>query len=84
MESAIALEKPLFNGVYDAVLLVTAPERQRIERACRRDGTDPEAVRARMALQRFDPMRADAVVNNDQDPEVLRHRTDIALKILSL
>lgn len=84
MESAIALEKPLFNGVYDAVLLVTAPERQRIERACRRDGTDPEAVRARMALQRFDPMRADAVVNNDQDPAALRHRTDIALKVLSL
>lgn len=84
MESAIALQKPLFDDVYDAVLLVTAPEPQRIERACRRDGTDPESVRSRMALQHFDPLQADAVVNNDLDQAALRHRTDIALKVLSL
>ena len=84
MESAIALQKPLFDGVYDAVLLVTAPEAQRLDRACRRDGADREAVLARMAVQAFDPMQADAVVNNDGDLPTLRHRTDIALKVLSL
>lgn len=84
MESAIALEKPLFNGVYDAVLLVTAPESVRLERACRRDGSDPEAVLSRMRTQHFDLSRADAVVNNDLDLSALRRRTDIALKLLSL
>ena len=84
MESAIALDKPLFDGVYDAVLLVTAPEPIRLERACRRDGTGPEAVMARMRAQHFDPLRADGVVNNDLDPDTLRRRTDIVLKLLSL
>ena len=84
MESAIALDKPLFDGVYDSVLLVTAPEALRLERACRRDGAAPEAVLARMRAQRFDPSRADAVVNNDLDLPTLRRRTDIALKLLSL
>ena len=84
LESAIAQQKPLFDGVYDAVLLVTAPDPQRLERACRRDGAQADAIRARMALQYFDPMKADAVVNNDFDLPTLRHRTDIALKVLSL
>lgn len=84
LESAVAQEKPLFDGAYDAVLLVTAPAAQRLERACRRDGSDPESVLARMMAQHFDPMRADAVVNNDLDPDMLRRRTDIALKLLSL
>ena len=84
MESAIALDKPLFDGEFDAVLLVTAPEVQRLERACRRDGTDPETVRSRMRTQRYDLSRVGAVVNNDADRTALRHRTDIALKLLSL
>ena len=84
LESAIAQDRPLFDGVYDAVLLVTAPESQRLERACRRDDSAPDAVLARMKAQHFDPARADAVVNNDLDLATLRHRTDIALKLLSL
>lgn len=84
MESAIALDKPLFDGAYDAVLLVTAPEAIRLERACRRDGSGPEAVLARMRAQHFDPRRADVVVNNDLDLPALHYRTDIALKLLSL
>ena len=84
LESAIAQQKPLFDDAYDAVLLVTAPETQRLERASRRDGADPEAIRSRMAFQRFDPMMADVVVNNDLDPATMRYRTDLALKILSL
>ncbi|MBO7641314.1 MAG: dephospho-CoA kinase [Bacteroidales bacterium] len=84
LESAIATSKPLFDDVYDAVLLVTAPEQQRLERACRRDKASEEAVRRRMAAQHFDLLRADAVVNNDQGRDALRERTDIALKVLSL
>ena len=84
MESAIALDKPLFDGEFDAVLLVTAPEVQRLERACRRDGTDPETVRSRMRTQRYDLSRVGAVVNNDAGRTALRQRTDIALKLLSL
>lgn len=84
IESAIALEKPLFDAAYDAVLLVTAPDAMRLERACRRDGSEPAAVLARMRRQHFDLSRVDAVVNNDLDMATLRHRTDIAIKILSL
>ncbi|MBO6082815.1 MAG: dephospho-CoA kinase [Bacteroidales bacterium] len=84
LESAIATNKPLFDDVYDAVLLVTAPEAQRLERACLRDNASEEAVRRRMAAQPFDLLRADAVVNNDQGLDALRARTDIALKVLSL
>lgn len=84
IESAIALEKPLFDAAYDAVLLVTAPDAMRLARACRRDGSEPAAVLARMRRQHFDLSRVDAVVNNDLDMATLRHRTDIAIKILSL
>lgn len=82
MESAIAQEKPLFAGVFDAVVLVTAPEVIRLERACRRDNSDPEAVLRRIRNQRFDPMKADAVINNDLSVEELRRRTDLAMGIV--
>ena len=84
MESAIALSKPLFDGLYDRVLLVTAPDPVRMERALQRPGASPARVRARMNLQQFDLLRADAVINNDGDRKTLRERTDIAVKMLNL
>lgn len=84
MESAIVLEKPLFDGVFDAVVLVDAPLEVCVARAARRDGASEEAVRLRASRQHFDMSRVDAVIINDCDLSTLRIRTDIAFKLLSL
>jgi len=82
MESAIAAGLPLFAGVFDAVILVDAPEDVRLERACRRDGAARDAVLARIRAQRFDPASADAVIVNDGSLEELAGRADSALEKL--
>ena len=53
LESAILYEAGLENAV-DRVVAVLAPVELRVERACRRDGADPEAVRRRIAAQMDD------------------------------
>ncbi len=52
-ESATVLEKPQFAGFGDKVILVDAPFDLRLERACRRDGADRDAVLARMKGQKL-------------------------------
>lgn len=84
MESAIAMEKPLFDGTYDRVVLVDAPLQMRVERAAKRDSADPEAIIARVKAQVFDISKVDAVINNDLDLDTLAQRTDIAFKLLYL
>lgn len=64
VESAVALDKPQFDGLYDGVLLVTAPYGLRAQR-------NPKAAE-RDALQRFDPARADLTVDNDGTKEELQ------------
>ncbi len=66
LESAILYEAGLENAV-DRVVAVLAPEELRVERACRRDGADPESVRRRIAAQADDDMlcrRADFTLVN--------------------
>ena len=63
IESAIALEKPQFDGLYDKVLLVTAPYEVRVQR-------NPKAAE-RDALQSFDPARADWTLENEGTKEEL-------------
>lgn len=53
LESAILYESG-FDSVVDRVVAVLAPMQVRIERTCRRDGADEEAVRRRMAAQMSD------------------------------
>lgn len=53
VETAILFESGLDADV-DAVLLVYAPEKLRVERAMRRDGADEASVRRRMENQRKD------------------------------
>lgn len=67
LESAILFESG-FRDVVDAVLSVEAPEALRLQRACLRDSSTPEQIRARMARQLTDAerrLRADVVVCND-------------------
>ena len=64
VESAIALDKPQFDGLYDEVVLVTAPYDVRVQR-------NPKAAQ-RDALQAFDPARIDHTVDNGTTLEELQ------------
>lgn len=76
MESAIALSKPLFDGEYDRVLLVEAPEEVRIARIMARDGVSREAALARMSVQAFDLSKVDFILGNDGSLADLSRRLD--------
>lgn len=89
-ESATVLEKPQFEGFGDKIILVDAPFEVRLERACRRDGADPEKVLARMHNQKLmnelsaggeDP-RIDCRIVNDCSLDDLVCRTKIAINSL--
>lgn len=89
-ESATVLEKSQFEGFGDKIILVDAPFEVRLERACRRDGADPEKVLARMQNQKLmnelsacgeDP-RIDCRIVNDCSLDELVCRTKIAINSL--
>ena len=63
VESAIALDKPQFDGLYDEVLLVSAPLEVRTRR-------NPK-VAERDALQTFDPARIHYTLPNEGTQEEL-------------
>lgn len=71
LESAIILDKPEILSSVDNVVLVDAPLQTRLQRACARDGSDPADVLRRMAAQRLDLSKVDAVIRNDGSPEEL-------------
>ena len=64
LESAIILSKPIFDGIADGVVAVTAPDDVRMERLISRGLTEEDA-RHRMASQSIDLSRAGAVIHND-------------------
>ena len=77
LESAIILSKPLFDGLYDTVVLVYAPEEQRISRVLARNpGLSAEAVRRRIAAQSLDFARADYLLINDATPSALNSQVE--------
>lgn len=89
-ESATVLEKPQFEGFGDKIVLVDAPFEVRLERACRRDGADPEKVLARMHNQKLmnelsaggEDSRIDCRIVNDCPLDELVCRTKIAINSL--
>ena len=74
-ESAIALSKPQFQGLWDEVILVTAPLKLRLSRAAARDGVALETVRKRAAVQDI-PQKADYVIVNNGTREELEARVE--------
>ena len=77
LESAIILSKPLFDGLYDTVVLVYAPEEQRISRVLARNpGLSVDAVRRRIVAQPHDFARADYLLINDATPSALRSQVE--------
>ena len=68
-ESAIALEKPIFNGLWDKVWLVRAPLEQRLER-------NPKTA-ARLASQaEISDEQVDVIIENDSSLEELHDKVD--------
>lgn len=72
VESAVALGKPVFDGLWDEVLLVTADRGLRFGRNV--------SAAARDGLQNFDPDRIDYTIENNGTLEQLRSETDKYLK----
>ena len=71
LESAVILSKPVFDGVGDVVVLVSAPEEVRLKRVMARDGADEARVRSRMAAQAIPMDRVQLVIDNNGSPELL-------------
>ena len=74
VESAVALSKPSFDGVFDSVVTVIAPVRERLRR-------NP-LVADRAVLQKFDLLRADYIIENNSTLEALEDEVDKYLKTL--
>lgn len=74
IESAIALGKPLFDPLYDNVLLVTAGRSLRLSR-------NP-AVAQRDGIQSFDASKIDYTIRNSSSKEALDKKIDKYLKQL--
>ena len=74
LESAILLEHRQYDGLYDIVLLVSAPQEVRVARVMARDGATREAVLQRMNAQWSDGQRrarADYEIINDGEQPLL-------------
>ena len=69
IESAIALDKPIFADLFDEVILVVAPLELRLRR-------NPKAAERIHAQPPIDPGRADHIIVNDGDLESLYRKTD--------
>lgn len=78
MESALVLDKPIFRGIADRIILVEAPLELRIARAAARDGASPEAILARIASQTptSQALPVDAVIPNTGTLDELHAVTD--------
>ena len=76
LESAVILSKPVFDGVAQAVVLVTAREDVRLRRVMGRDALTEAAVRARMAAQEIPEGKVSAFIANDGSPEELEKAVD--------
>lgn len=84
LESAILFESG-FDRFVDKIITVSAPEELRIERVLARDGVSRQAVAERIANQMADAereARADYIINNDGDIEVLSVKVSNLDKLL--
>lgn len=74
LESALALDKPAFDGLYDEVLLIEADKERRTLR-------NPK-VAERDSLQSFDRSRADHIIENNSTIGWLHRKINLYLKSL--
>ncbi len=74
MESAVASDKKIFEGLFDMVIFVDAPQEVRLERAAIRDQSSREKILARIRSQVLSPGKADFIVDNSGSQAQLRER----------
>ncbi|MCQ2218566.1 MAG: dephospho-CoA kinase [Paludibacteraceae bacterium] len=82
-ESALIYESKM-NDLFDAVLMVYAPEQVRIKRAIARDAATEEQIRARIQNQMSDEQKksmSDFVVLNDDEHALIPQLQDILDRI---
>ncbi|MBR4735316.1 MAG: dephospho-CoA kinase, partial [Bacteroidales bacterium] len=70
LESAVILSKPIFDGIADAVVAVTALEEVRIERLLGRGMTEEDA-RRRISAQSIDLSKANVIIENNGSLQAL-------------
>ena len=75
LESAIILSKPIFDGLADAVVAVTASEEVRLKRLIGRGLTEEDA-RRRISAQTLDLSKADVIIENDGSLDELAQKCD--------
>ena len=75
LESAIILSKPIFDGLADAVVAVTASEDVRLKRLIGRGLTEEDA-RRRISAQTLDLSKADVIIENDGSLDELAQKCD--------
>lgn len=73
LESAVILSKPIFDGIADAVVAVTALEEVRIERLLGRGMTEEDA-RRRISAQSIDLSKANVIIENNGSLQALSRR----------
>ena len=76
LESAVILSKPLFDGLADAVVLVTASREIRLQRVMARDNLPEEAVTARMNAQSIPMEKVDVTLCNEGSAESLEQAVE--------
>lgn len=84
-EAAIMLETDSKNSV-DKIALVYAPLALRLERVIKRDGSDPELVKARMAMQMPEEEKlalADYVIKNDNEHSLIEQVLNLHKQLLN-
>lgn len=76
LESAIILNKPEFLSLASKVVMVDAPLAIRVERAVARDNVPRDRILDRIATQKFDLAKVDAVIHNEGTKDMLRQETE--------
>ena len=82
IESAIILGKPEFLVHVDKVVMVDASLATRLRRACERDNVEPEKVISRMAAQKFDLSKVDAIIRNEDGLPELENEVEKIFNLL--
>lgn len=76
LESAVILSKPAFDGIADAVVVVTAPKEMRLSRVMARDGASEADILRRMAAQEVPEDKADVTIINAGTPDELKEAVE--------
>lgn len=84
-EAALIFEASMDN-LFDYIILLTAADKNKIDRIARRDNVDEDSIRLRMQNQMSDKVKkekADLIIENDGSIEDLQSKVKFALSILS-